>query len=231
MEVESKKFDSSISLLRIVATIAVIWLHTCSTLTDNRDIFCLTDMQYSFFGATHQIMNWAVPVFLMITGALMLGRQTDYKSCFGKYIRRVLLALFIFGIPYAALKLVMETKSLSLKIVLQSVAAVISGDSFSYLWYLYVLIGIYLVLPVLQKSVQNMENRQIKCLLMILFVMDFIVPTISSIIGMRIAFLAPFTWPLFYLFAGYYLYTAIPKSGGMQHPKPDFDVRCYCNRS
>lgn len=210
---EDKKI--SISVLRIFATIAVVWLHTCSTLTDNRNLFDLTEMQNSFFGAAYSIMNWAVPVFLMITGVLMLGRQTDYKSCFGKYIRRGILALFMFGIPFAVLKLVMETKCLSPETILQSFLAVICGDSFAHLWYLYVLIGIYLVLPVLQKAVQNIDNKQLKCLIIILFVTDFVVPTISSISGMHIAFLTPFSWPLFYLLVGYYLNVVISKSGGI----------------
>lgn len=38
-----------ISRLRIFATVSVIWLHTCSTLTDNREYFGISDTQYYFF--------------------------------------------------------------------------------------------------------------------------------------------------------------------------------------
>lgn len=38
-----------ISRLRIFATIFVIWLHTCSTLAENREYFGINDMQYFFF--------------------------------------------------------------------------------------------------------------------------------------------------------------------------------------
>lgn len=99
---------SYISYLRITATVCVIWLHTCSTLTDNRELFALSEAQNVFFG-DYRLMYWAVPVFLMITGALLLGKEASYSKCF-QYCCRVILALFVFGIPFAAMKLVAETK-------------------------------------------------------------------------------------------------------------------------
>ena len=56
--------QDSICYLRIVTTICVIWLHTCSTLYENQQIFTLNESQILFFGTSYQMMNWAVPVFL-----------------------------------------------------------------------------------------------------------------------------------------------------------------------
>ena len=66
--------DTSISLLCISATVCVIFLHACSILTDNKELFNITDSQSALFNTLYQIMYWAVPIFFMITGALMLGR-------------------------------------------------------------------------------------------------------------------------------------------------------------
>ena len=45
---KAHNYLSDISILRIIATISVIFLHTNSTLTDNRDLFGLSNNQYLF---------------------------------------------------------------------------------------------------------------------------------------------------------------------------------------
>ena len=106
---KNNNWQSCISYLRIFATICVIYLHTCSTLSENQELFDLSKMQKIFFNASYQMMYWAVPVFFMITGMLFLRKEMHVKSSewLFKYSRRILLALVVFGIPYAALKLVM----------------------------------------------------------------------------------------------------------------------------
>jgi hypothetical protein len=37
-----EKKETGISFMRIIATLAVVWLHTCSTLVENRNIFNLS---------------------------------------------------------------------------------------------------------------------------------------------------------------------------------------------
>lgn len=208
---DRKNYDPRISRLRILAAVCVIWLHTCSTLAENRSLFGLTDSQYVFFGAAFQIMYWAVPVFFMITGALLLGKQTDYPRCLRRYCGRVLLALTVFGIPFAALKIVGETRKVSASLIPQTLLAVLSGESFAHLWYLYVLLGIYLVLPVLQLAVSRMEDGHWRYLLGAMFVLAFLLPTVQALTGVKIAFTIPFAYPLFYVLAGYRLYTNPPK--------------------
>lgn len=88
----------------------------------------------------------------------------------------------------------------------------IENQSFAHLWYLYVLIGIYLVLPVLQYAVSRMKTTDFKWLLCSLLVVDFLFPLIKSGTGLSIAFEIPFSYCLFYLFLGYY----INKWGGIR---------------
>lgn len=76
----SKQAD--ISLLRIVATIAVVFLHTNSTLTEHQELFQQTGSQYNFFLCSHLVLHWAVPVFLMITGALLLKKEKSLHMVF-----------------------------------------------------------------------------------------------------------------------------------------------------
>ncbi len=186
---------TDISLLRIVATIAVVFLHTNSTLTDNKELFQLTDNQYLFFLCAYRMLYWAVPVFLMITGALLLRKDKaiTWDVCIRKYCKRILLALFIFGVPFSVMMISMETKQVSPLMILQAVMNVIEGKSFGHLWYLYVLIGVYLVLPFLKNATDNMNEKTMRTFLLILFLFNFCIPLIESVARIEISFMVPFT--------------------------------------
>ena len=134
---KNNNWQSCISYLRIFATICVIYLHTCSTLSENQELFDLSKMQKIFFNASYQMMYWAVPVFFMITGMLFLRKEMHVKSSewLFKYSRRILLALVVFGIPYAVLKLVMAD-GLSISLLDKAILAFLSDTGFGHLWYL-----------------------------------------------------------------------------------------------
>lgn len=73
----------NISLLRIIATLAVIFIHTNNTLANNSILFGLTEYQQVVFNCAYTLANWAVPVFFMITGALLLNpnKTITIKDC------------------------------------------------------------------------------------------------------------------------------------------------------
>ena len=196
---------SGISLLRIVATISVIALHTAGTVTTA--VPQLEDGMHTFFSSVITAFCWAVPVFFMITGSLLLNPQKELTAskCVKKYVLRMVLALFVFGIPFALLMLVFERRTFNPAMLIDSVIAVFTGDTFAHLWYLYVLVGIYLILPVLRGFVKNAAKKDIEIVLAALFLPDFILPTVSAYTGLSFEFSVPFTYPVFYLFAGYYI--------------------------
>ena len=205
---EKKDFSQSLSVMRISAAAAVILLHTCSTLSENRDIFAMSDSQAVFFTAVSDLMRWAVPVFFMITGALLLDpeREITYRKNVFRYVRRIVLALLVFGIPFALLKLIMENHGFTPAMVWKAVLCIAENQSLSHLWYLYDLIGIYLILPLIRPFIiQNHETEE-KDVLLILFSFCCAVPALSLLTGLNISFRLPVLYPLFYLLAGKYLY-------------------------
>ena len=204
------KIDLRISCLRISATLAVIWLHTCSTIMEN---FEVTSNQAVFLNSCHDLVNWAVPVFFMITGALFLQPEkklTIYQAA-TQYCRRILLALLIFGIPFSLMKLVAAQKAICFSQIPNALLSIAQGNSFSHLWYLYELIGLYLILPILKSYLSDTSDKELGLLLLVLFVFDSVIPTIVALTGMHISLTIPLTYPVFYLTLGHVL---------MQHPVP-----------
>lgn len=130
-------------------------------------------------------MYWAVPVFLMITGALLLNpeKNISYKKCF-LYARRVLLALALFGTVFALFMMVGSRQPINIG---QALLQVFEGKSFAHLWYLYILIGIYLTLPVFRSYITKASKTELSMLLLVIFVFDF-VATLSTAAGYETAF-------------------------------------------
>lgn len=87
-----------LNTLRLLATFSVVLLHTSSIYYGNgagasHDIF--------FLGFYKMMCQYAVPVFVLISGCIFLHPQKDTNYCilFKKYVKRIALAILIFGLP------------------------------------------------------------------------------------------------------------------------------------
>ena len=113
--------QKSVSILRIVATIAVVFSHTYSTLLECVDAKGLSPFQYDFFDICSNLLKWHVPVFYMITGALLLKKEyISPKDCVCKYAKRMFISLLIFGIPFSFIIQFFETKSFNVSMLWKS---------------------------------------------------------------------------------------------------------------
>lgn len=202
-----KSIDYRVSFLRITATLSVILLHTASTISENCDIFNITDSQKIVLSFIHHVLFWAVPVFFMLTGKLLLDSQRDisYEKAIKKYTMRPILALCIFSFPCACIKIFMENGDFNINIIPKAFLALLTNNSFSHFWYLYELIGIYLLLPVLKPFIKTAEKKPIDILLILLFLSCFLFSLIESVTNINIAFDMLLPYSVFYLILGYRL--------------------------
>lgn len=200
----SKKYFANISFLRIAATISVVFLHTCCTLSLNPETFDFSKSQEIFFQTGHQLFLWAVPVFFMISGMLLLSSEKEmtYKAVLKKYVLRLALALILFGVMFGAVKSFVEFHTIKPLYIMKWI---IENDTFSHLWYLYTLISVYLILPLLYSGVKHMSDKDLLILLSLCFLFSFFAPTVQDITGMRIEFSISVSYAVFYFILGYYL--------------------------
>ncbi len=150
-------------------------------------------------------MMWAVPTFVMVTGALLLNTEKEitYQKLYGKYILRIVLALAVFGLIFRCFDIVMNGETWSVTSVLQGLWNVMTGKSWAHLWYLYLLIGIYLLLPFYRKIAANSSTREIWYLLGIYALFISILP-LTGMVNVDLAFyIHTSTIYPFYLFLGW----------------------------
>lgn len=200
------------SIMRIVATLAVILLHTCSTIELNPDLFPTDQLQHHivYFGMI--LMNWAVPVFFMLTGALILdpAKEITTSAILKKYCRRIVLALLIFGIPFSWLESI-ATSGFSWSMFPLSIFNVLSENSWGHLWYLYALLAIYLTLPVWKGYVKSSGRKTQGFVLVVLFALCFLRAFICNLFHINFApHLSIVMYSVFYLLAGWYLKEELP---------------------
>ncbi len=201
------KRRADISCLRICATIAVVFLHTCNTLTSNVESFQLTEGQLYLYTVCHKIMNWGVPSFIMITGILMLRRERvlTVKDVLTKYCKRIFIALFLFGTVFSMLEMVMTERSFRVAMIWEAIINVLNRQSWGHLWYLYMLIGLYLTMPLLKVFTENASKQVMKFTIAVIFGFVWLVP-IMNLSGLKLGFELPIaTYVLFYPLVGFYL--------------------------
>ena len=192
------------SYLRAIACMAIVLLHTAdASVMLYGD--AISNVQKTVSMGMVYCMMWAVPTFVMVTGALLLNpeKEITYKKLYGKYILRIVLALAVFGLIFRCFDILMNGEIWSVTNVLQGLWNVVIGKSWAHLWYLYLLIGIYLLLPFYRKIAANSSTREIWYLLGIYALFISILP-LTGMVNVDLAFyIHTSTIYPFYLFLGW----------------------------
>lgn len=188
----------SIDILRIISAIAVVIIHVVSAPVANSTVEVDISLAANL-NLIHTLMNWSVPAFFMITGYCLLRKKTcTYEYCFSHVLKYVSV-LFTVGLFYALLEEVFISKTLNFSIFIQSVKNVISGNLWDHMWFVYAIIGIYLVMPVIHTFMQQ-GTSNICILTALLFLFNILFPTIEEWLSVKVVL--PFGGYLFYVCLG-----------------------------
>lgn len=207
---EQAKRVESFSYIRAIACFAIVVLHmfaSASILYKES----LSVSQIAVSRAVTNCMMWAVPCFVMTTGALLLDekKEVTFNKIFRKYIPRVLGALIVFGMVFRLFDMFMDKETVNAGILLNGLYEIFTGTSWSHMWYLYLLIGLYLLLPFYRKIAKHSDSTEMKYLLVVYVVFLSILPltqlwNIKSGFYIHVSTIYPF-----YLFCGYAVHKKI----------------------
>lgn len=202
-----------LDLLRFTAISCVLLLHIISGITDTIP----EQMSTSQLGVYHSLKSFCtvgVPIFFMISGTLFLApeKELTLKALFGKYLRKIVLALLLFGTFFAIMELVILRGTFSASFIWQGFLNTLCGNSWAHMWYLFALIGLYLFLPLLKAFTAHTSKQTYLYLLILLFVIGSLLPTLEALLQLEFGFMMPVTGVcLFYYMCGYYIHTYVEK--------------------
>lgn len=204
------KKNFGLSYCRSLATIAIIVLHTGFILSTTFKFSTDDNIILRLFV---NCSMWAVPIFLMVTGVLNLNPQKDLplKKLIKKYIARIFIAIAIFIAIYQVIDIFINHQSLGFNQILLYFENLYRGKTYSPMWYLYMLIGLYLMMPMYRAFVMLGHETEIKFILIIYIIFISIIPAIGTFKFTSGFYIHELTIYPFYMFVGYVLNKGIVK--------------------
>lgn len=173
-------------LLRIVATFGVIVLHTAAAQFWNP----VQSFNWAVCNIYDSLVRWTVPVFVMISGMFFLDPERDVpiSKLYKKSIFRLVIALVVWGLFYQLTSDnsdIIHSRHLNFLPLwcLNIVNAIIKipfGPVWYHLWFVYMLIGLYILTPLYRVFVKNAEQNDFVYLFFIFAIFGTIVPLISQ---------------------------------------------------
>ena len=200
-ETTSKKNEhmGNLDVLRCLAALAVVCIHVVSAPVHSFDGELHSNIS-QILETIHNLMNWAVPVFFILTG-YFCGKHEMYSYPLTlKKVKKFVFVLFTIGFFYALLECVFTTEHITIVEIGTALLNVLNRDLWDHMWFVYDVIGIYLVLPLLFMFFSKSHEQWM--LVFFLFLFRILLPWIgkNSVVNIDINF--PLGTNLFYVCFG-----------------------------
>jgi surface polysaccharide O-acyltransferase-like enzyme len=172
-----------VDLIRTVAIFLVILLHAAIESNPNLSLMSVGSVQLWWTSNVYDsIARTAVPLFVMLTGALLLQpTKTDepLRVFFKKRWNRIGIPILFWGAIFFVWDFLVKSQPATLQYIVQSVLA----GPYVHFWYVYVLIGLYLITPLIRIIVAHAEWQTIRYFLLIWFIGTGILPILTLFTG------------------------------------------------
>ncbi len=167
-------------LLRVVATVAVIMIHISGGWISEAAVGSAAWNTLNLYdGLTH----WAVPAFIMLSGMFLLDpkREVNLHSLLFRQALRLVVALVVWSAVYALFGAFLNTGSVTLNDLIDGLKALVWGNLHYHLWFLPMMIGLYLVTPILRAFVRGATQKELNWYFFLAFVFAMVLPTVLAL--------------------------------------------------
>ena len=168
-----------LEILRVIACLLVVLIHTAAKY-EGVDFINTSDFWIGSFFC--EITRIAVPLFVMISGSLLLDKNYNYsKSKLIKHIKRFVIFFLFWSIIYSTvhkllIQVFMHHEAFSIK---DYIFAILEGHY--HLWFIYMIIGVYLLLPLLRLWVKEKNIKYIRYFILLSLIFNCILPHLINI--------------------------------------------------
>ncbi|OGW51025.1 MAG: hypothetical protein A2V62_03170, partial [Nitrospirae bacterium RBG_19FT_COMBO_58_9] len=190
--------SGSFDVIRVSACLAVVLLHLAATAVMQPDQ--LGTVSWHMANLIDSATRWCVPVFVMLSGALLLdaNKHSSPREFWARRMNRLLPALLFWSTIYLAWRAFFWHQPLTLSIIAQDLVA---GRPYIHLYFLFLIAGLYLVTPFLATTAANLDSKHLGQAILVMAALalganlaDFLA---TSIFTMFVPYIA-------YYFAGLY---------------------------
>ena len=175
--IKDPKRIHAFDILRILAACAVVMIHTAGAFIE---AFDNNTTSFMIGNAFRSLSRFAVPVFFMISGALMLDEKKNIPAKKMMKSSFHILALtfswsLIYALGYHLIKPIVFGEAI---IIADFLDAFFNGHY--HMWFLYVLFGLYIITPILRLFVKKENAKLIRNYLLFSIVICFALSFILS---------------------------------------------------
>ena len=135
-----------IDLIRVVAVFQVVLVHLSYVIFFKEDLLSPNWIAANFYDSFSRM---GVPLFFMVSGYLLLGKSEPVADFFRKRLVKVGIPTLFWSVAYLlwSVEAYRNGTMKPLAVALSMLKTMYLGDVEIHLWFLYILIGIYLVAP------------------------------------------------------------------------------------
>lgn len=203
-----------IDILKTISIVGILIIHISASGFLTYPINSFNWYASVFWGT---LIRFSVPVFFMCSGALLLDprKEITLKTLYGKYLLRIIAALFFWAAAYELFGIIVGYISTgvwdSQQIITAAKNLILFRHHF-HLYYLHIIILVYVFLPITRVFVGNATKSQLKYALIIWFLAGILYPFIKQfypftlLSGIPLQYSINMTYSAIgYGIAGYYL--------------------------
>lgn len=175
-----------IDLLRVLACFLVIVSHSCDPFVGKFDSNYPEFLTGSLIGS---VVRCCVPIFVMMSGVLLLPVKMDMPSFYAKRTKRLLIpflfwslvlpVLYYLYVNFSGIEIISPNilpEDYTLARTFEKMYTFIFNFNYdtTVLWYVYMLVGLYLFMPIISAWLVQAEKRDIRWFLRIWIVSMFL---------------------------------------------------------
>jgi surface polysaccharide O-acyltransferase-like enzyme len=197
--------------LRTLATLLVILLHVSSTYVIRTAESQVYDRSFWIANVLDSLSRICVPLFVMISGRYLLGRNEPTIASYKKRASRIILPIVAWTLIYISYRAALgylTQKELGLGPILKDA---ILGIPFYHMWFLFMIIGLYAIAPLLNRLIQNASRNNLWIVTVIFLTFGFLNIAYDSIFGNRPIFILWFLNYLGYFLLGFLMKDAVKR--------------------
>ncbi|MBP5634415.1 acyltransferase [Candidatus Saccharibacteria bacterium] len=208
MEVKkAKKRYPYIDILNIVAILGVLFLHH-----NFGAINYEPNGRWALDVVTKVLFRYAVPVFIMISGATLLGYREKYdtKTFFKKRFMKLLVPAICWIVLMYAWRIFILKDPAFLNFsptnILSNILKSRENDNY---WFIFLILGIYLTIPILSHIAGKKNKRTLQYAIVAMVIFNSLLPALCTLIGVDYNndLMLNLGNYIIYILLGYYIHT------------------------
>ena len=167
----------NVDVLRVLACLLVMWQHASEFFYIGEGGSVIRNANVYAIAWLNSFSTSAVPMFVLISGYFLLPVQEPTSQFLRKRASRVLYPFIFWCIAYAIYNIFARNDSVPTALLNIAKIPVNYGTEVGHLWFVYMLLGLYLLAPVVSPWLQKCSKRELQmylCLWVITTLLTYI---------------------------------------------------------